>query len=70
MEIGQRLDGLAGTGGRQRQAQAKRCDDALAATKLRLGATGVEERFGTHPLELLSNHAQLSVIHRGLLALS
>src|SRR5437879_10183396 len=42
MEIGQRLDGLAGTGGRQRQAQAKRCDDALSATKLRLCATGVE----------------------------
>ena len=70
MEIGQRLDGLAGTGGRQRQAQAKRRDDALAATKLRLCATGVEQGFGKHPLELVSNHAKLSVVHLGLLSLS
>jgi hypothetical protein len=34
VEIGQRLDGLAGTGGRQCQTQAQRRDDALAATQL------------------------------------
>jgi len=70
VEIGQRLDRLAGTGGRQREAQAKRRDDTLAATKLLRCATGVEQGFGKHPLELVSNHAQLSVIQRGLLALS
>ena len=70
VEIGDGLDGLAGTGGRQRQGQAKRRDDALAATKLRLCATGVEQGFGKHPLELVSNHAKLSVIHLGLLSLS
>src|SRR5712691_4648962 len=67
VEIGQRLDALAGTGGRQRQAQATRRDEALAATKLPLGATGVEQGFGKHPLELVSNHAQWSVVHLGLL---
>jgi hypothetical protein len=57
VEIGQRLDGLAGTRGGQSQAQAKRRDDALSATKLHLCATGVEQGFGKHPLELVSNHA-------------
>src|SRR5438445_12624169 len=39
--IGQRLDGLAGTGGGQSEAQAQRRDDARSATKLCLCATGV-----------------------------
>jgi len=69
MEIGQRLDGLAGTGGGQRQAQAKRGDDALASTKPHVFATGVEQRFGKDPLELVHDHAKLSVIHLGLLSL-
>ena len=42
---------------------------ALAPTKLRGFATGVEQRFGKHPLELVSDHAKLSVIHLGLLSL-
>ena len=70
VDIGQRLDGLAGTGGGQREAQAKWRDDALASAKLDVFATGVEQRFGKHPLELVSDHAKLSVIHRGLLSLS
>src|SRR5207245_6747627 len=57
-------------GGCQSQAQAKRRDDALAATKLHLCATGVEQGFGKHPLELVSHHAQLSVVHLRLLSLS
>src|SRR6266852_6823756 len=69
VEIGDGLDTLAGTGRRQRQAQAKGRDDALASAKFHLFATGVEQRFGKHPLELVSDHAQLSVIHRGLLSL-
>jgi len=70
VEIGQRLAGLAGTGGGQREAQAKRRDEALSATKLRLCATGVEQGFGKHPWALVSNQAQLAVIHLGLLSLS
>src|SRR5262245_22774101 len=69
VEIGDGLDPLAGTGRRQRQAQAKWCDDALAATELYVCATGVEQRFGKHPLELVRDHGKLSVIHRGLLSL-
>src|SRR5260370_6410624 len=69
VEISNGLDTLAGTGRRQRQAQAKVSDDALASAKFHLFATGVEQRFGKHPLELVSDHAQLSVIHRGLLSL-
>ena len=69
VEIGARLDGLAGTGGRQRQAQAQRRDEAQAATKLRLGATGLEQRCGKHPWERVRDHAQLSVIHLRLLSL-
>src|ERR1700704_3197103 len=69
VEICNRLDPLAGTGRRQRQAQAKRGDDALAATKLHVFATGVEQRFRKDPLELVHDHAKLSVIHRGLLSL-
>ena len=68
VEIGDSLDPLAGTERRQRQAQAKRRDDALTATKLHVFATGIEQRFGKHPLELVSDHAKLSVIHRGLLS--
>jgi hypothetical protein len=68
-KIGDRLDMLAGTGRRQRQAQAQWRDDALASTKLPVFATGVQQRFGQHPLELISDHAQVSVIHRGLLSL-
>ena len=44
-------------------------DDALASTQFRLFAAGVEQCFGKHPLELVRDHAQLSVIHRGLLSL-
>ena len=69
VEIGNGLHTLAGTGRRQRQAQAKRRDDALASTKLHVCATGVEQGFGKHPLELVCDHAKLSVIHRGLLSL-
>src|SRR2546428_65916 len=68
VQIGDGLDTLAGTGRRQRQAQAKGRDDALASTKLPVFATGIPQRFGKHPLELVSDHAQLSVIHRGLLS--
>src|SRR5262252_5673749 len=67
--IGDRLDPLPGTSRRQRQAQAKGRDDALTATKLHVFATGIEQRFGTHPLELVSDHAKVSVIHLRLLAL-
>jgi hypothetical protein len=69
VEIGNGLHTLAGTGRRQRQAQAKGRDDALASTKLHVCATGVEQGFGKHPLELVCDHAKLSVIHRGLLLL-
>src|SRR5207249_11542574 len=68
VEIRQGFDPLAGTGRRQRQAQAKRGDDALASTKLHVLATSVQQRFGKHPLELVSDHAKLSMIHRGLLS--
>ena len=69
VEIRQGFDALARTGRRQRQAQAKRRDGPLAPTKLRVFAAGVEQRFGKHPLELVSDHAKLSVIHLGLLSL-
>jgi hypothetical protein len=69
VEIGQGLHPLAGTGRRQRQAQAKGRDDTLASTKLHIFATGVKQRFGKDPLELVSDHGKLSVIHRGLLSL-
>src|SRR3989442_14586692 len=58
---------MACAGRRQRQAQAKRCDDPLAPTKPRLFATGVEQRFRKHPLELVRDHAKLSRIHPKLL---
>jgi hypothetical protein len=69
VQIGDRLDALAGTGGRQRQAQAKGCEDALTATKPHGFATGIEQRFGKHPLERVCDHAKVPVIHRGLLSL-
>src|SRR3989442_7806222 len=61
---------MACAGRSQRQAQAKRCDDPLAPTNPRLFATGVEQRFRKHPLELIRDHAQLSRIHLRLLSLS
>jgi hypothetical protein len=70
VQVGDRLDALAGTGGGERQAQAKRCNGPHAPTKLHVCATGVEQRFGKHPLELVRDHAKLSVIHLGLLSLS
>jgi hypothetical protein len=69
VEIRARLDPLARPGRRQRQAQATRGDDALASTTLHVCATGVEQRFGKDPLALVRDHAQLSVIHLGLLSL-
>src|SRR5262245_50352111 len=69
VEIGDCLDMLAGTGRRQCQAQAKWREDALASAKFYLFATGVEQRFRKHPLELVSDHAKLSMIHRRLLSL-
>jgi hypothetical protein len=69
MEIGDGRDTLAGTGRRQRQAQAKGRDEALTATKLHVFATGVKQRFRKDPLELVHDHAKLSVIHRELLSL-
>ena len=69
VEIGDRLDPLAGTGGCESEAQAKRRDDALAAAKLHVFATGVEQRFRKDPLELVHDHAKLSVIHLELLSL-
>jgi hypothetical protein len=41
----------------------------LPAAKLHVFATGVEQRFGKHPLALVSDQAKLSVIHRELLSL-
>ena len=69
VEIRDRLDPPAGTGCRQRQAQAKGRHDSLASTQLHVLAAGVEQGFGKAPLELVSDHAQLSVIHRRLLSL-
>jgi hypothetical protein len=68
-EIRNGLDTLAGTGRRQCQAQAKRRKEALASTKFHVFAPRIEQRFGKHPWELVSDHAQVSVIHRGLLSL-
>src|SRR5207245_9255870 len=69
-EIRDRLHPLTGTGRRRRQADAKRAAGALASTKLHVFATGVEQRFRKCPLELIHDHAKLSVIHLGLLSLS
>jgi hypothetical protein len=69
VEIGDRLDPLAGTGGCESEAQAKRRDAALAAAKLHVFATGIEQRFRKDPLELVHDHAKLSVIHLELLSL-
>src|SRR5207248_5729140 len=69
VEIRQGFDTLARTGRRQRQAQAKWREDALASTKFHVFATRIEQRFGKHPLELVRDHAKVSVIHRGLLSL-
>src|SRR6266705_5280955 len=70
VEICQGFDAMAGTSRRQCQAQTKRRDDPHAPIKLHVFAAGVEQHFGKHPLELVSNHAKLSVIHLGLLSLS
>jgi hypothetical protein len=69
MEIGQGVDAMAGTGRRQCQAQTKRRDDPRTPRKLPVFAAGVAQRFGKHPLELVSHHAKLSMIHLGLLSL-
>src|SRR5215831_17670655 len=69
VQIGQRLDALAGTRCGQSQPQAKWGNDPLSSTKLRVFAAGVEQRFRKHPLELGRDHAKLSVIHLGLLSL-
>ena len=55
VEIGDRLHTLAGTSRRQRQAQTKGGDDALASTKLHGFATAVEQGFGKDPWELVSD---------------
>ena len=70
VEIRQGVDAMARTGRRQREAQAKRRNGPLAPAKLRVFAAGVEQRFRKHPLELISDHAKLSVVHLGLLSLS
>jgi hypothetical protein len=59
----------AGTGRRQSQAQAPWCEDALTATKFHVFATGIAQRIGKHPLELVDDHVKLSVIHLSPLAL-
>ncbi len=69
VKIREGVDALARAGRRQRQAQAQRRDGPLTPTKLHLFAAGVEQRFRKHPLELVRDHAKLSVIHRGLLSL-
>src|SRR5947207_1302709 len=61
---------MACRGGHQSQPQTKRCYEALTPAKLRLCPTGVQQGLRKHPLELVSNHAKLSVIHLGLLSLS
>jgi hypothetical protein len=68
VEICEGCDALARTGRRQCQTSSKRRDAPLAPTKLHVFTTGVEQRFGQHPLELVSDHAQLSMIHLGLLS--
>jgi hypothetical protein len=69
VEIREGFDALARTGRRQCQTSSKRRDGPLAPTKLHVFTTGVEQRFGKHPLELVSDHAKLSMIHLGLLSL-
>ena len=69
VEIRQGFDAMARAGRRQRQAQPKWRDGPLAPTKLYLFAAGVQQRFREHPLELVRDHAKLSVIHLGLLSL-
>src|SRR6516162_952557 len=69
VEVGDRLDPLAGTGRRQSQAQTKWGDGPLPMAKPHVFATGIEQRFGKDPLELVRDHAKLSVIHLGLLSL-
>jgi hypothetical protein len=68
-DISQRLHALAGTGRRQRATQAQGGHGPLPAAQLHVFAPGVAPRFGTPPLALVSDHAQLSVIHRALLSL-
>jgi len=68
--IGDGLDTRARTGRRQRQAHAPGRDAALASTTRHVCAPGMQQRFGTHPWERLSDQAQWAVIHRELLALS
>src|SRR5215510_7297628 len=67
VEIRQGFDMLACTGRRQRQPQAKRRDSPPAPTTLCGCAASVEPSFGKHPLELVRDHAKLSMIHLGLL---
>jgi hypothetical protein len=69
VEIRQGINAMARAGGRQRSAQTKWGDGPLAPTKLRLCAASVEQRFRKHPLELVHDHAQVSVIHLRLLSL-
>src|SRR5262249_16963568 len=69
VEIRQGFDTLAGTGRRQGPPQAKRCDSPPTPTKLCGCAASIEQGFGKHPWALVSDHAKLSMIHRGLLSL-
>jgi len=69
VEISQRLHALAGTGRRQREPQATGGHGPLPAAKRPVFATGGEQRCGKHPWARVSDHAQVSVIHRRLLAL-
>jgi hypothetical protein len=69
-EIREGCDAMARPGRRQGEAQAQRRHSPLAPTKLRVFAAGVQQLFGKHPLELVSDHAQLSGIRLGLLSLS
>src|SRR6516162_100176 len=53
VEVGDRLDPLAGTGRRQSQAQTKWGDGPLPMAKPHVFATGIEQRFGKDPLEVV-----------------
>ena len=69
MQIGNRLDLLGGHGGDDREAQVKRCDEALALGKSEFFAALIEDDGIEDRLEIVGHRGKLRLLHPTFLSL-